>query len=293
MKPPRFRYESPASAAEAVQLLAQHGEDARPLAGGQSLVPMMNFRLVAPACLVDLNRIDALSFIAMREGALAIGAMTRQAAIEDSDLVARHCPLLAEAVRFVAHRQIRNRGTVGGSLALAYPGAELPAVVLTLDGEITVLSAAGERRIPARDFFKGPMATDLRPGELIAAIRLRPMADDCTSAFVEVSRRHGDFALAAAAVLVQFGRHQAVVSVRIGVTGATAVPIRAARAESMLVGRRLDPDVIAAAAQRAAGEIEPLSDAHYPADYRRQLAFAVVKRGLSLAAQRAGARHVA
>ena len=292
MKPTSFRYAAPASASEALRLLAQHGEDARALAGGQSLVPMMNFRLLAPGLVIDLNRVEGWSTIELKEGALAIGAMTRQSAIEDSELVARHCPLLAEAVKSVAHRQIRNRGTIGGSLALAYPGAELPAVVLTLGGTILARSLAAERRIPAPDFFKGALDTALRPDELIAAVRVPLLPASAASAFVEIARRHGDFALAGAAIVLELGRDGAIAAARIGVTGATPIPMRAAAAEASLAGRRLEGAAFAAAADAAAAEVDVLGDPQYPVEYRRSLVAAVVKRGLALATARAGLTRV-
>jgi carbon-monoxide dehydrogenase medium subunit len=293
MKPARFRYAAPASAAEALELLREHGAEARPLAGGQSLVPMMNFRLLAPALLVDLNRLADWSFIEARDGHLAIGAMTRQSAVEDSALVASHCPLLAEAIGFVAHRQIRNRGTVGGSLAMAYPGAEIPLVVATLDGVLLLRSAEGERRVPAQAFFKGPLETALEPEELIAAVELPLPPPGTATAFLEVARRHGDFALAAAAVALRLDAQGRIAAGRIGVSGATAIPVRLAGAEAGLPGQAPAAEIFAAAAARAAAEIEPLSDAEYSAAYRRELVAAVVRRALILAAERAGGSHAA
>ena len=291
MKPPAFQYAAPATPAEALQLMATHGDDARALAGGQSLVPMMNFRLVAPAFVIDLNRLREWRFIERRADMLVIGALARHADIEDSPLVAACCPLLAEAVALVAHRQIRNRGTIGGSLALAYPGAELPATVLTLGGTILVRSQAGERLVPAAEFFVGAMQSALRADELIAEIHL-PLLPDHATAFIEVTRRHGDFALAGAAVALRLDAGGTVLAVRIGITGATPVPMRAVAAEAALVGRRADAAGFAAAAAAGAAEADVLNDPHYPAEYRRSLVAATIRRGLVLAAQRAGATHV-
>ena len=288
MKPAAFRYAAPGSMNDALHLLRESGEEARVLAGGQSLVPMMNFRLVQPSVLIDLNRMPGWSFIDIRDGALVIGAMTRQAMIEDSPVVASHCALLADAVRLVAHRQIRTRGTLGGSLALAYPGAELPLVVLTLGGEITVVSLDGERCIPAVKFFRGALSTSLRPDELITSVRLPLCAANAGMAFVEVSRRHGDFALVGAAVVLELDGASNIRLARIGVTGVTAMPVRAASAEAVLLGKPAVEESFVAAAGIAAAEVDVLDDPQYPALYRRELVAAIVRRGLRLAASRVG-----
>jgi len=212
MKPAPFDYFAPGTAEEALALLDEHGDAAKPLAGGQSLIPAMNFRLARPQVLVDLNRAADLSYIRSEKAGLAVGAMTRQRAIERSDLVARVAPLLAEAMPWIAHPQIRNRGTVGGSLAHADPSAELPAVALALEARFRARSAAGERSIAVADFFKGMLETALQPGELLVEVTLPALAPRTGTAFLEVARRHGDYALVGVAVVVTLdakGRCQA------------------------------------------------------------------------------------
>ena len=195
MKPPAFEYYCPDTIDEALALLARHGGDAKPLAGGQSLIPAMNFRLAAPAVLVDLNTVPDLGYIAEDGSALRIGGMARHRAIERSVAVAREAPLLAQAIRFVAHPAIRTRGTMGGSLAHADPAAELPAVMLALDAQLTVRGAGGARTIPASSFFTGLFSTTLRPGELLTEVVVPARRERTAYAFDEISRRHGDLSL--------------------------------------------------------------------------------------------------
>src|SRR2546428_2597983 len=204
MKPAPFAYHAPTGLDQALALLAEHGPEAKPLAGGQSLVAAMNFRLAQPAVLVDLNRVAGLDGIAVApEGGLSLGAMTRQRALERDPLVARQAPLLAEAMPHVAHPQIRNRGTLGGSLAHADPAAELPAVMVALEARIRLRSRKAERWLSAEDFFVGLFATALQPGELLVEVALPPPGPRTGWAFEEVSRRHGDFALVGVAAVVQ------------------------------------------------------------------------------------------
>src|SRR2546430_134240 len=202
MKPAPFDYFSPGTVDEALALLAEHGDEAKPLAGGQSLIPAMNFRLARPAVLVDLNGISALAYVRAESGGVAMGAMTRQRTVERSDVVARAAPLLAEAMPSIAHPQIRNRGTVGGSIAHADPSAELPAVMLALEARFQARSATGERSIPAGEFFKGMLETALEPGELLVEIAVPPLPGRSGTAFVEMARRHGDYALVGVAAVV-------------------------------------------------------------------------------------------
>src|SRR5881628_249850 len=203
MKPAAFDYFTPVTVDEAVALLAEHGGEAKPLAGGQSLIPAMNFRLARPAALVDLNRIPELSYVRAEPdgGALVIGAMTRQRALERSDVVRRAAPLMAEAMPYVAHPQIRNRGTVGGSVAHADPAAELPAVTLALEARFRARSRSGERTIPAAEFFKGLLETALEPDELLVEIAIPHSPARSGYAFAEVARRHGDYALVGVAAV--------------------------------------------------------------------------------------------
>ena len=284
MKPPPFAYVCPTEVAEAVALLAAHGEDARPLAGGQSLVPLLNFRLARPAVLVDLNRIKALSPVAVEGGALRIGAMARQAQVEADPAVARGWPILSEAIGHIAHPQIRNRGTVGGSLALNDPAAELPAAMLALDAEMCAQGPAGPRTVGAGDFFAGTMETALAADELLTGIRVPALPAGTGWSFREIARRQGDFALAAVAVLLR--PTGGGIDARVVVTGTGAGPARIEAAEAILAERGAEGDACAAAGLAAAEAIEPMDDPHAPAWYRRRLVAALTRR----AGLEAGAR---
>ena len=287
MKPPPFAYECPTEVADAVSLLAAHGGDARPLAGGQSLVPLLNFRLARPAMLVDLNRIEALRSVAVEGGALRIGAMARQAEVESDPVVARGWPILAEAIGHIAHPQIRNRGTVGGSLALNDPAAELPAVMLALDAEMRAEGPAGQRSIAARDFFAGMMETALAPDELLTEIRVPALPTGTGWGFGEAARRAGDFALVAACVLLSPGADGGLAA-RVVLTGIGAGPARAREAEAILVERGWGGDACEAAGAAAAAASEPADDPHAPAWYRRRLVAALTARASRRALQRMG-----
>jgi CO/xanthine dehydrogenase FAD-binding subunit len=293
MKPAPFLYFRPASLEEALSLVAEHGGEAKPLAGGQSLIPAMNFRLARPAALVDLNGIAELGYIRSKPEALAIGAMTRQRTAERSEPVRRWAPLLSEALPFVAHPQIRNRGTVGGSVAHADPAAELPAVLLALEATFRVRSRARERTIPAAQFFKGALETALGPDELLVEITVppppRPAAPARSgSAFVEVARRHGDYALVGVAVLVTLDARGRTTAARIALVSVGDGPVLAAQAAALLAGETPTPQTIEAAAQAAAQhDIDPPADIHASAAYRRQLTAVLTRRALTRAFQRA------
>ena len=287
MKPPPFAYECPTEVADAVALLAAHGADARPLAGGQSLVPLLNFRLARPAVLVDLNRIAALGRIAVEDGTLSIGAMARQAAVEADSAVARCWPLLTEAVGHIAHPQIRNRGTVGGSLAHNDPAAELPAVMLALDAEMTVQSPAGVRTVQAVDFFTGTMETSLAPDELLTEIRVSALSEGTGWSFQEAARRQGDFALVAVAVLL-WPAGDGGIDARVVVTGTGEGPTRIRDAEAALAEQGTDGDACEAVGNAAAQASEPADDPHAPAWYRQRLVAALTRRACREAATRMG-----
>jgi carbon-monoxide dehydrogenase medium subunit/6-hydroxypseudooxynicotine dehydrogenase subunit alpha len=286
VKPPPFEYHDPRSLDEALALLAEHGEDAKPLAGGQSLVPLLNFRLAEPARLVDLNRIGELAYLHRREGSLHIGAMCRQATLERSPLAAQHWPLLGEAISHLAHAQIRNRGTVGGSAAHADPAAELPVAFAVLEARFKARSATGQRTLSAEQFFRTHLTTALEPDELLTEVELPPQPAAAGHAFEEFSRRHGDFALGGAACLLTLA-NGAVAQARIGLLAAADTPLRAAQAERALVGAELDEQSIAAAARLAVEGLEPTGDIHGGSDYRRQLIEAMVRRALQRAGERA------
>lgn len=287
MKPAAFEYHRPASLDEALALLAEH-EDAKPLAGGQSLIPAMNFRLAAPAALIDLNGIGALARTGgMDDGGLQLGAMTRHCTLERSPLVAERAPLLAEAMPCIAHPQIRNRGTVGGSLAHADPAAELPAVMVALEATLVLRSASAERRVPAEQFFTGLFATALEPGELLTSIELPPPPARSGFAFQELARRHGDYALVGVAAMLTLNEAGQCSRARVALLSVGDGPVLAVRAAAALAGQPPSASSILAAAELAAREdVDPPSDIHASAAYRRQLVRVLTRRALTRAAGR-------
>jgi carbon-monoxide dehydrogenase medium subunit len=291
MKPAPFEYARPTSLEEAVGLLREHGDDAKVLAGGQSLVPMMNGRLAQPAVIVDINDVAGLGTLEAN-GGLRIGAVVRQRAAERSPDVGRLAPLIAEALRFVGHVGIRTRGTVAGSVAHADPAAEMPAVMLALGASMRIAGAHGERVVPAEDFFKGFFTTAVGADELLARIDVPGAPADARSAFVEVSRRHGDFAIAGAAVAFQDSSGRAG-GVRIALSGVADRPVLAGRAQAFLEGEDPgDAATRAEVARLAAADLEPPSDIHAPGSYRRQVAAVLVERALTQAVERGGSQHV-
>ena len=288
MKPAPFAYHAPDTLEEALALLAEHGEDAKALAGGQSLIPVLNFRLARPAVLVDLNGIAELAGIARApDGGLRVGAMTRQREAERSGLVAAAAPLIAEAMPHIAHPQIRNRGTVGGSLAHADPAAELPALALALEARFRLRRRAGERWLEARDFYTGLFATALAPDELLVEIEIPPLPDGAGCAFEEAARRHGDYALVGVAVVLALDAGGVCRTARIACINAGPGPLRATQAEAVLSGQRVDAALVRAAAEAVAHDIQPTSDVHATAAYRRHLAGVLTGRALRRALQRA------
>lgn len=290
MKPAPFDYFSPATVEEALALLDEHGGDAKPLAGGQSLIPAMNFRLARPAVLVDLNRIAELAYVRAESGGLAVGAMTRQRAIERSEVVARAAPLLAEAMPSIAHPQIRNRGTMGGSIAHADPSAELPAVMLALDAQFRAKSATGERSIPAGEFFKGMLETALAPGELLVEIAVPQLPARSGTAFLEMARRHGDYALVGVAVVVTLDPRGRCQEAKLSLLSVGDGPVLATEAGKVLAGQSPSEELLRAAGDAAATrDVDPPSDIHASAAYRRQLVAVLTRRALARAFERAGA----
>ncbi|MGH7629158.1 MAG: FAD binding domain-containing protein [Gemmatimonadales bacterium] len=291
MKPAPFEYHRPASLDEALALFAEFGDEAKALAGGQSLVPAMNFRLARPGVLVDLNGIASLASIEeTSEGGLRIGAMTRQRAVERSRAVAARAPLLAEAMPWIAHPQIRTRGTIGGSVAHADPSAELPAVLLALGARFVARSRAGTRTIPASEFFTGILSTALAADELLTGIEIPAPASRSGAAFVEVARRHGDYALVGVAAGVVLEGHGACAAARIALLSVGDVPVLAASAMAALGGTTPDAAAIEAAARAAAErDIDPPADIHASSAYRRHLAKVLVARALRTAVERAAA----
>ncbi len=287
MKPAPFAYHRPASLEEALAVLAQHGGEAKPLAGGQSLIPAMNFRLARPAVLVDLNRIGELAYVT-DGGELHIGAMTRQCVAERDAAIARDAPLLKETMPFIAHPQIRNRGTIGGSLAHADPAAELPAVMLALGATFQLEGPRAIRSIPAGEFYTGLFTTALAPGELLVDVAIPRLPQRSGWAFMEVARRHGDYALAGVATVVTLDDRGRCKEARIALLSVGDGPVRARKAAKALAGEKPTLDAIREAAAAAGGkDIEPPGDIHASAAYRRQLTTVLTRRALTRAFERA------
>jgi len=287
MKPPPFEYAAPSTVEEAVALLAKHDGEAKVLAGGQSLMPLLNMRFARPAALVDLRRVAGLGEVREEGGALVIGAMVTKRAVERSALVESRQPLLHAATRWIAHPQIRNRGTIGGSMAQADPAAEYPAVALALDMEFDVAGPGGTRRVPAADFFVTYLTTALEENEVLTAVRVPAFPAGTGWSIQEVARRHGDFAMvgAVAALRVEGGR---VANPRVVLFGVGPTPLRASSAEQALAGNAPSEDSFAAAGAAVAAAIEePLSDVHASGEYRRHLADVLTRRALAEAAGRA------
>src|SRR5499427_6677862 len=257
MKPPRFDYLAPSSLDDALVLLDRHGEQAKVLAGGQSLVPLLNFRLARPAYLVDLNEIAGLDDIRMDGDHLVIGAMARQRAVETSSLVRAHCPLLAEAMPEIGHVQIRNRGTFGGSVAHADPASELPAVIAALDGELVVTSTRGQRVVKPDAFFVSYFTTALEPSELLRSVRLPVVPPRTGTAFIEMSRRHGDFALVGVAATVTVDGAGACTRCTLALIGVGATPVVPREAAAALVGVQPTADAVAEIGRRVSAFVRP------------------------------------
>lgn len=280
MKPPPFKYKRATTVDEALSALAEGGDEAKLLAGGQSLIALMNLRLVRPSVLIDINRVSALDYIERSNGTLKIGAMTRQTTVEHSAAVRDACPLLAAALPHVAHKPIRNRGTIGGSLAHNDPTAELPAVALACDAEMVVRGAAGERTVAAADFFTGYLETALGDDEILTAVHFPASAAGSGCSFMEISPRKGDYALVGVAALMQLSGGSCQ-DVRIVCLGAGDSARRMSAAESTLNGQAPSEEAFRAAADAAANAADPGSDYHASADYRRDLIRSLTQRALS------------
>jgi aerobic carbon-monoxide dehydrogenase medium subunit len=279
MKLPAVGYEAPKTVSEALELLAEHQDEASVLAGGQSLIPLLALRLAQPAVLIDINGVAELYGVSAADGWVTVGAMTREYVAEESETVAGAVPLLAAALPLIGHEAIRNRGTVGGSLAHADPAAELPAVARALDAEFVVRGRSGERVVPAAEWFEGYLTTSRRPDELLAAVRFPAARPGTGVSFQEVARRHGDFAMVGLATSVTLS--EGVISdARLAFAGVSDVPARASGAEELLVGQRPSAGLFDEAARRAAADIDPPADLHGSAEYRKKVAAALVRRGL-------------
>jgi aerobic carbon-monoxide dehydrogenase medium subunit len=283
MKLPPFDYACPATIPEAVQLLASH-DDAKVLAGGQSLVPMLAFRLAHPSLLVDLRKLAELRQIRISERGVALGAMVRWRDIEDDARLAAAHPLLKAAISHVAHYQIRNRGTVGGSIAHADPAAEMPGIAITCDAEIAVVGKAGARVIQAADFFQGPLMTALTPDEIITEVRLPAWPARRRWGFQEFARRRGDFAMAAAAVFYDPDASGKAGNAHVGAIGVADRPLRLDAVEAVLNGQSVDEATIAKAEAAASASVDPPDDIHASGAYRKALVGTMVERALKHAA---------
>lgn len=290
MKPAPFEYAAPTSVEEAVGLLQQHGDEAKVLAGGQSLVPLLAFRLAAPSVLVDLNGVRELEYVRLEGDTLVLGALARHRSVEELGELATRCPMLAEGVGVIGHVAIRNRGTVGGSLAHADPAAEWPSLTLALDGEIDVVGSSGTRTVPASGFFESYFTTVLAPDELVREVRLHlPNGGRTGSTYLELARRHGDFALAGVGALLTLDGGGIIADARVVLIGVRDTAVRSAAAEGVLRGSAPSEELFAGAAAAVQDEIDPVSDVHGSSGYRRHLAEVLVRRALGRARERAEA----
>jgi aerobic carbon-monoxide dehydrogenase medium subunit len=290
VKPPSFKYFAAQNVEEVLALLAEHGGEARVLAGGQSLVQEMNVRRTRPRVLVDLNRVPGLDFVQDANGSLLLGSMTRTSTVERDAPIAASLPLLAEAAARVGHVAVRNRGTVGGNVAHADPAANLPPVMLVLDAEFTVRSENGERVVAAADFFKGAHVTALEPTEFLTGLRLAKLPPGAGSAFVEISRRGRGWGLGGVAAVVSLADDGTVADARIGLSGMAQTALRANEAEDAMRGREPSTGTWTAAAEAAVRTLNPPADIHASSEYRRHLAGALVRRALAVAGARAEGR---
>jgi CO/xanthine dehydrogenase FAD-binding subunit len=280
VKPPAFEYHDPTSVEEVLALLNEYGEDAKVLAGGQSLMPMLNFRLARPAHLIDINRLAPLASVRASADTLALGAMTRQRALERSAQVHDWCPLVRRALALVGHPAIRNRGTLGGSLAHADPAAELPAVAVALDAMLILRRREGQRVVPAKDFFVGHLTTETRPNELLVEVQLPVWPRRSGYAIQEVAMRRGDFALGGMVTVLVIGAHGRIEVARIVAFGLADRPLRVEAAEMALVGAEPTDAAFAEAAALVSRSVDPPDDIHASAAYRRRLAGVLTRRAL-------------
>jgi carbon-monoxide dehydrogenase medium subunit len=287
MKSPPFEYLAPTSLEAALAARAEHAGSSVVLAGGQSLLPLLNLRMARPEVVIDLGRIPELVGISEWDGGVAFGAMTRQREAERSELVARRAPLVARALTHVGHVTIRNRGTIGGSIAHADARSELPGAALALDAQLIARSSArGERTIAAAGFFKGFLMCALEPDELLVEVRVPGLPERSGVSFLEVARRHGDFAIVGVAAVVSLGADGTVADARLVFVGVGGAPVRASEAEAALRGRPPDAALFAAAAAKGAAALAPASDMHASAEYRRRVAGVLAERALEEAMPR-------
>ena len=291
MKPAPFEYLAPTHLDDVLSALNEHGFDAKLLAGGQSLVPVMNFRLAQPGVLIDLNNVPELAYIRKNnDGSLSFGSMVRQNRLERDPLVQEHLPLLHETMPYIAHPQIRNRGTFGGSLAHADPAGELPVIAVALNGRFRIQSKNSDRWVNATDFFQALFETDCGDEEMITEIEIPAMAANTGTAFTEVARRHGDYALGGVAAIVTVDNNQVCTEARLVYLNAGDVPMVAEKAAQMLVGEKMSEELLLETAVTASSEeINPTSDIHANDEYKRHLAKVLTIRALKTAFERAAA----
>lgn len=288
MKPARFDYFAPTAVDETLTALAQHGDAAKVLAGGQSLVPLMNMRLARPEVIVDINRVAELDYVRSRNGGLVFGALTRQRQLERQPLFRERFPVLVEVAEQIGHFQIRNRGTIGGSLAHADPASELPAAMSALEAEFELRSARGSRTVAPAEFFVTYLTTALEPDELLTEIHIPALPPGTGASIYEVSRRHGDFALVGVIALLVPDASGGIASGRIALFGVNPVPVRPAEAERVLAGQTPSEELFRQAGALASKDLEPDGDIHASAEYRKEVSAVVVRRALVVAAARMG-----
>jgi len=287
MIPPSFEYLRPNTIPEAIAMLQQHGDDAKILSGGQSLIPMMKLRLARPAILIDINRISGLSHIKEEGGFLKIGGLTREAELEASPLVRSKCPILADTTHVIADPQVRNLATVGGNLAHGDPANDHPATMLALGAQVVANGPKGERVIPIEAFFLSLFTTALKPDEILTEIRIPIPPARSGGAYLKLERKVGDFATAAVAVQLTVDEQGACRNIGMALTNVGATPVKVKKAEGFLQGKKLDDAAIAQAAQLASDEAEPSADLRGPVEYKKGLVKELAKRALLLARERA------
>ncbi len=287
MIPAPFEYHSPKTLEEALRLVERHGDEAKVLAGGHSLLPLMKLRLAAPRYVIDIGRLRGMSYIREEDGRIAIGALTTHAELEGSALLREKCPLLSETAAEIGDVQVRNRGTLGGSLAHADPAADYPAAILALDAEIIAATSSGTRTIPAREFFVDMLTTQLRPGEILTQVRVPLLAARTGMAYCKLHQPASGFAIVGAAVRLALGKSGKIEEAAVGITGVGPKAYRATAVEKALRGKKATPKLLADAARSAATGVEPLSDLHASAEYRREMAAVFTRRALERALARA------
>jgi carbon-monoxide dehydrogenase medium subunit len=287
MIPSSFEYQAPRTLEEALRLLERHGDEAKLLAGGHSLLPLMKLRLASPRFVIDLGKLRGMSYVREEAGVIAIGAMTTHAEVASSELLAQKCPLMVETAEEIGDVQVRNRGTLGGSLAHADPAGDYPAAILALDAEIIAATSSGTRSIPAREFFVDMLTTQLRPGEIITQVRVPVQKPRTGSSYAKMPQPASGFAIVGVAARLSLAAGGKIEAAAVGITGLGPKAFRAEAVEKALTGKKSNEKLFAAAAKHAARGIEALGDLHASADYRREMAVVYARRALNAAWARA------